>query len=234
MPASGGSKQDTTSLPGTSPAPTSDLRWRRAFPGEERQLGPLRRWICSLLPECPSRDDVVSVATELGTNAVQHTASGQGDWFLAEITWYREAVRVAIADSGAPSEPRLVSDPFADHGRGLVIVSALAVRTGIAGDARGRLVWADIPWPDIALSPDRPGPESYEAAIQDGQADLARRFGDGRTWFGRSTLAWWALGGPAGLMTAPTAPELAAELTRAAESPSQGGFRTPAKAGCLR
>lgn len=220
MPASGGSQQDTTSLPGASATPGPDLRWRRAFPGEERQLSLQRHWISSLLPECPARDDVVIVATELSTNAVQHTASGRGGWFIAEITWYRQAVRVAVADSGAPSGPRLISDPFADHGRGLVVVHGLSVRTGVAGDARGRLVWADIPWHDDAAPPDGAVPGLYEAAIRDGQADLAHRFGRGRAWFGRSTLAWWALGGPAGLVTAPTARELAAKLTRSPAPPT--------------
>src|ERR1022692_2969715 len=44
------------------------VRWRRVFPGEERQLGVLRRWLELLLPECPARSDVAYVATELGAN----------------------------------------------------------------------------------------------------------------------------------------------------------------------
>src|SRR5713226_6853778 len=46
------------------------LWWGRVFPGEERQLGMLRRWLAELLPDCPSRDDVASGATELGSNAI--------------------------------------------------------------------------------------------------------------------------------------------------------------------
>ena len=64
-----------------SPVPASAHRWRQVFLGEERQLGLLRRWLVACLPECPARDDVISVATELGTNAILHTASGRGGWF---------------------------------------------------------------------------------------------------------------------------------------------------------
>ena len=79
-------------------APGSGLRWRRVFPGEGSQLGVLRRWLASLLPQCPARDDVTLVASELGTNAIVHTASGRGGWFAVEITWHRAVVRVAVAD----------------------------------------------------------------------------------------------------------------------------------------
>ena len=34
----------------------SELRWRRVFHGEARQLAVVRRWVESLLPGCPARD----------------------------------------------------------------------------------------------------------------------------------------------------------------------------------
>src|SRR5215470_4804746 len=61
--------------PATALAP--ELRWHRRFPGEERQISGLRRWLAGLLPECPSRDDVVTVAVELATNTLKFTASGR-------------------------------------------------------------------------------------------------------------------------------------------------------------
>jgi hypothetical protein len=54
------------------------LRWRQAFSGEERSLRGLRHWLASLLPASPARDDVISIANELGSNAIRHTASGRG------------------------------------------------------------------------------------------------------------------------------------------------------------
>jgi hypothetical protein len=54
------------------------LRWRQEFSGEERSLRGLRHWLASLLPASPARDDVISIANELGSNAIRHTASGRG------------------------------------------------------------------------------------------------------------------------------------------------------------
>lgn len=149
MPASKRSCEQDTGSPQVPAVLAQELRWRRAFPGEDRQLSVLRRWISSLLPECAARDDVICVATELSTNAVQHTASGRGGWFIAEITRYSQVVRVAVADCGAATEPQLMGDLLADHRRGLLLVRSLSVRTGVVGDARGRLVWAEIIWDSL-------------------------------------------------------------------------------------
>jgi len=194
------------------------LRWRRVFGGEERQLGVLRRWLASLLPPCPARDDITAVAHELSSNAVRHTASGQGGWFAVEVTWYGPAVRVAVADSGAPDGPRLVDDPTAEHGRGLVLVRGLSQHTGVIGDRRGRLVWADIGWDDASTPVTAQPPDGYEGAIRDGEAALARRFTGVPAWFGRATLAWWAVAGPEQLVSAPSARELAGVLYRLLEA----------------
>ena len=144
-------------LAGWREADATVMRWRRVFPGDERQLSVLRRWLESLLPDCVARDDVASVATELGANAIRHTASGRGGWFAVELTWHQLAVRVAVADRGSPGEPRVIDDPAGEHGRGLLLVQGLSVRTGVCGDRRGRMVWADVPWSD---------PRAVEAAAQ--------------------------------------------------------------------
>jgi len=179
MAASGrGTQQDIGALGGPA-VPASGLWWRRVFPGEERQLGVLRRWLELLLPDCPARGDVACVATELGTNAVRHTASGRGGWFAVEITWHRQAVRVAVADGGAAGAPRVIDDLAAEHGRGLLVVRGLSVRTGVCGDHRGRIMWADVPWgeaggliADPGLS-QRPGPPGEERAPRGDMAAAA-------------------------------------------------------------
>jgi hypothetical protein len=132
------------------------MRWRRVFRGDERQLGVMRRWLTSLLPAGPARDDVTLVATELASNAICHTASGRGGCFTVEITWWPSAVRVGVTDCGGPAQPQVVQDPPDEHGRGLLLVSLLSLRTGTCGDHQGRLVWADIRW-------DGPGPVSGTA-----------------------------------------------------------------------
>jgi anti-sigma regulatory factor (Ser/Thr protein kinase) len=202
-------------------------RWRRVFPGHQGELSQLRRWLSSLLPECPARDDVLSVATELGSNALEHTASGQdGGWFAVEVTWHPSTVQVAVADCGGPAEPKVISDPDGERGRGLLLVRGLSLRTGWTGDVRGRLVWAQIAWADQGLAVPGSSEDPYQATVREGEEALARRFAGVPAWFGRSTLAWWAVAGPAGLVSAPSAQELAQLLHRLLESRSQA--RSPA------
>lgn len=210
MSRTGGARDKGATAPGASPAPVPELRWRQIFPGEERQLRELRRWLAGLLPDCAARDDVVTVAVELATNAVRHTRSGRGGWFAVEVTWHRRAVRVAVADQGAPSGPRLIDDPMAEHGRGLQVVRGLSARTGVAGGERGRLLWAEVPWIG-APSPAAFG-DGYEDAIREGQNLLAHRHAGVPAWFGHATLQWWALAGRPGadrLVAADTPQELA-------------------------
>lgn len=201
------------------PATGSSLHWRTVLPGQPCALQDVRRWIETLLPPCPARDDVITVAVELGTNAVKYTASGQDGWFTAQITWHTAIVRIAVQDSGAPLGPRRLDDPAGEHGRGLKIVHALAVRYGVSGGPQGRLVWADLPWEHPGAAPAASPPGGYEAAIRQGQALLARRHPHTPAWYGRSTLCWWAMPGhPGPLLSARSAAELASLLDRPSPS----------------
>jgi len=119
-------------------------QWRRVFPGEGRQLGVLRQWLASLLPDGEARDDLVLVATELASNAICHTASGQGGRFAVEVTLCPSVVRIGVTDGGGAGWPRVIEYPAAERGRGLLLVRALSVRTGACRAGAGRLVWADI------------------------------------------------------------------------------------------
>lgn len=133
----------------------SPLRWRRSFQGEAREVSAMRQWLKALLPESPALTDVLSVASELGSNALQHTGSGQpGGWFAVEVTWDRIVVQVTVADGGGPAEPRVINDPDGERGRGLMLVNGLSVRTGWTGDRNGRFVWAQIAWPCQPAVPD--------------------------------------------------------------------------------
>lgn len=160
---------------GTGPRVRDHLpRWRRVFPGRDDQVREVRRWLAGLLPAVPERDDVIVVAVELVTNAIRHTASGRGGLIMVEITWCGTALRVAVADDGAPDGPRpaAAAAQFAECGRGLNLVRALAASTGVCGDARGRLVWADIGWTGArpAAAPLPPPPRAGRYRSVPGQA----------------------------------------------------------------
>lgn len=128
------------------------LRWHQSFPGRSAELSHVRRWLAGLLPACLAREDVMSIAVELATNAVRHTATGRGGRFTVEVSWRDRpgAVRISVADDGAPDGPRWPAGPcpVRESGMGLYLVRALASRAGECGDARGRQVWAEVPWDD--------------------------------------------------------------------------------------
>jgi serine/threonine-protein kinase RsbW len=225
MSATGG-----ISSPAAEPqAGVSALRWRQVFDGDEAQVREVRQWLTRLLPECPSRDDVVLVASELSGNAIAHTASGRGGLFAVEVTWQGATVRVSVADAGAPSVPRLIDDPMADGGRGLLIVQNLCSRTGVSGDHRGRLVWGEVFWAGPA-APSVYADKGHEAAIRDGLALLARQHCTVPVWFGCFTLQWWALTGRPGhrrLITAPTPHELGHLISTIQASPPGPAMPAP-------
>jgi anti-sigma regulatory factor (Ser/Thr protein kinase) len=171
-PASDSSGRDRADRSGAWPATWSRTGWRvprhdhwqRLFRGQETELRQLRRWLAGLLPDSCARDDLISVAVELGTNAVQHTASGDGGWFTVEVACLGPVIRVAVTDEGAPGSLFLGGDPLTDpagasgdlgasgdgdgdRGRGLLIVRALSVASGVCGNPSGRTVWAEVAAP---------------------------------------------------------------------------------------
>ncbi|MFD0685697.1 ATP-binding protein [Actinomadura fibrosa] len=86
------------------------------------------------------------VVSELCTNAVEHTASGEeGGHFVLELELHGDHVRVSVIDFGSPSPPIVNDEPAgteAVRGRGLFIVEAFS-RLGEAnrcesGDGSGR------------------------------------------------------------------------------------------------
>lgn len=141
------------------------MPWLRIFPGEACKLGLVRRWLASLLADGPAQDEILIVATELATNAIQHTASGGDGYFAVEITARFGTLRIAVADGGSTGEPVLLASSAADEsGRGLLLVRGLSTRLGVCGDHRGRLVWAEVP--RFPASAARPGYGPGERALR--------------------------------------------------------------------
>lgn len=81
------------------------------------------------------------MVTELLDNAAEH---GTGPVRLTvELTG--DGLRVEAAD-GSPDPPVVQRpDPFADHGRGLLLVDGLATRWGWDDEPAGKVVWAVVP-----------------------------------------------------------------------------------------
>ncbi|GII80607.1 hypothetical protein Sru01_55890 [Sphaerisporangium rufum] len=138
-------------LPGSEP-----LLWRRVFPGTPDQAAAARRFARFLLEGTPSTDDAELIVGELAGNALRHTRSGcPGGHFTIEITHLPagqtpvgDSLLIAVHDLGGHHVPRFggpasQGGSFAENGRGLAIVAAIARRAGVQGTpAGGHRVWA--------------------------------------------------------------------------------------------
>ncbi|OSC57290.1 ATP-binding protein [Streptomyces sp. 4F] len=92
-------------------------------------------------------DDVVLCVSELATNALLHgVPPGRG--FLLRLLPCGDGVRVEVHDSGGgvPAVP-LDPDGAGEGGRGLLLVSELADKWGVAEREPGKAVWFECAVP---------------------------------------------------------------------------------------
>lgn len=114
--------------------------YQRTFPGLPEEIRHARHWARHVLGNHCHAEDAALIVTELGANAVLHTASGDSTGnFCVTLSPSHSALTVSVSDSGdAKTAPR-VEHPTNDdlHGRGLGIVTALADRVEIDRDDQG-------------------------------------------------------------------------------------------------
>ncbi|MFG2721885.1 ATP-binding protein [Streptomyces sp. NPDC048416] len=86
--------------------------------------------------------DVAELLTsELVTNALVHTDRGA----VVTATLGERGLRVEVRDFATdPPTPRRPSDDDGTHGRGLVLVEALADAWGVRQQDRGKVVWFEL------------------------------------------------------------------------------------------
>ena len=78
------------------------------FPGIAAAVGQARRFVAGVIGDgFPALDDVLVLVSEVASNAVRHTASGDGGAFEVAVWMTGGSVRVEIGDQGSASEPRL-------------------------------------------------------------------------------------------------------------------------------
>lgn len=126
----------------------ADRRFRfelAAHPGSPAQARRLTRTRLTRWAVCEDTCDTAAlVVSELVTNAILHTAS---DVVVCELHDEDDLVRIAVRDQGcAAGEPR--PSPVRaeeEHGRGLLLVDALADAWGAHEHGFGLLVWAELP-----------------------------------------------------------------------------------------
>jgi anti-sigma regulatory factor (Ser/Thr protein kinase) len=92
-------------------------------------------------------EDARLIASELATNAIQHTGLTADDEFELAAEVERARLHVEVIDGGVGFDVADVATPGADRfgGYGLVIVSMLADRWGTVREPRFG-VWFEIDW----------------------------------------------------------------------------------------
>lgn len=128
-------------------SPQEIHRWSRNFPGTKAQISEARRFVNSYLGDRPETYTAELVMSELATNAIRHSRSGQaGGRFGVTLHAGTTLLILAVHDEGGPCTPYLCQAEDTDQsGRGLHLVESLTIRWGVHGDEGGRTVWALIP-----------------------------------------------------------------------------------------
>ena len=121
----------------------------RSFAGRPDEVPRVRKFVALVLRDFPAATDVVLMAGELATNAVQHSQGAQPGGRFSVLVETGEAgwIWLAVQDAGGPTRPQLRSPAAGggqEGGRGLQIVDGLASAWGVTGDVAGRTVWFHI------------------------------------------------------------------------------------------
>jgi anti-sigma regulatory factor (Ser/Thr protein kinase) len=119
---------------------------RREFRGDADQVAAARRFVASAIHSAgPARDVSRLLVSEAATNAVLHSASGDGGTFSVQYLISEHLLRVEVHDGGGPTGPRRrVHHLESMTGRGLDLFDALSDRWGVEGDADGWTVWFEL------------------------------------------------------------------------------------------
>jgi anti-sigma regulatory factor (Ser/Thr protein kinase) len=112
-----------------------------------------RRFVARVLDGCPVTDEAVLCVSELVSNTIQHTRTGQGGSFQVIVWRGRASACVAVLDDGSETRPEPrhgASGELAESGHGLAVVRDLTACWGYHryqdGAWQGGVVWFRIDW----------------------------------------------------------------------------------------
>jgi anti-sigma regulatory factor (Ser/Thr protein kinase) len=122
------------------------------LPGVEHSVACGRRFVRDTLGALhPALDNVALSVSELATNAIMHTPSGDGGNITIVILAAGAVIRAEVTNDGTTAtKPRVRRDAEAEHGRGILIIDALADSWGVTEHAGTTTVWAEFregSWP---------------------------------------------------------------------------------------
>lgn len=141
-----------STTPGASTASAEDHPTVRGFEADflpaDVRVGQMRRITTAhlrLWDLTPLIDTATLVVSELVTNAVRH---GKGHPIKLRVTCSAAALRIEVTD-GTRQPARLTpTDEWGEHGRGLLLVAALAQQWGVSPD--GTMTWCSLAIPEGA------------------------------------------------------------------------------------
>jgi serine/threonine-protein kinase RsbW len=136
---------EASNAPEGAVALSSAWRCSRIFPASPDQVAQARQFLARFLADCPLSDDALLICSELATNAIVHSDSGNsGGWFVLRVEVRdQDYVWLEVEDQGGQWATDRVSD---EGGRGLEIVALLADYWDVRGDDTGRVVCARLDW----------------------------------------------------------------------------------------
>jgi serine/threonine-protein kinase RsbW len=126
------------------------LGFTRTYPATAAHVSQARRSLARVLNGYLAAHDAALCLSELGTNATVHSHSRKpGGHFTVHAAIHVGVLRVEVRDEGGPwTQP--VQSRDGQHGRGLLIVAALARDWGRTGDSQtGWTVWYEMDWPSL-------------------------------------------------------------------------------------
>ena len=119
----------------------------RVLPGTPESASAARQIAHQLLGDGPATETVMLLVSELVTNAITHSRSGDpGGTVTVALCAGSAGILVQVRDDGGALEPCVssISGNDAEHGYGLLLVDALADRWGTLSTPEGRVTWCRV------------------------------------------------------------------------------------------
>ncbi|MBO0806356.1 MAG: ATP-binding protein [Nocardiopsaceae bacterium] len=116
------------------------------IPGSPEHAASARAFIARTLSRQPRIDsDAATLLTsEVVTNAIQHTRSGDGGEITVVVIGLPGGVLIEVTDQGSPGAPVVKGNLYAAEGHGLYLVQQLADRWGYLRGPEGTTVWFSL------------------------------------------------------------------------------------------
>ena len=114
--------------------------------GGRDQVVRARRLVSAALGrDHPLHDDCVLLTSEIATNAVIHSRSGEGGGFTVSVSCSGDRVRICVLDDGSADPPCAGhAVPNGSGGRGLPLLDALSDRWGMVREGGRNKVWFEL------------------------------------------------------------------------------------------